>query len=367
MSSIYGTNMMAIGMGMNGFNPYQQISFPDYSTFWTNRAKTASSLGNPYSSQNYSDPGNYQMFQGYSNWNPNTSQYQGQYNDNGYSKNLANQWYTGNQQDWGDYQKNLQTPGEITAQNTYNTQMQNLNNSMGGKGMYGSSTMAKQANEGAYKTYSDTMATNAANAATNTAQMKEKANEYAAGLASNIYGQRTNEWDNLAQMAQQDNQAYNQFNQNRDKMQQSDYQKMNDYNLTRSQYQNAWNSNAADWDKWALGYDNDLQKASWNDYTLNSLKWDQSEQKRLMDNYTKVFDGINPLQEEKTQNEIATSANNRSSSGSFNWGNLASGVGSLLGASYGGGSGSLLGGLFGGTGNRLTDTLKYGWSSGPYG
>ncbi len=175
--------------------------------------------------------------------------------------------------------------------------MQNLNNSMGGKGMYGSSMMAKQANEGAYKTYSDTMATNAANAATNTAQMKEKANEYAAGLASNIYGQRTNEWDNLAQLAQQDNQAYNSFNQNRDRMQQQDYTNINSYNLQRTQNQNAWNSNAAEWDKWATQYDNNLQKASWDDYYMKKLTYDQSEQNRVMGNYSSIFGGIDPLKE----------------------------------------------------------------------
>lgn len=163
--------------------------------------------------------------------------------------------------------------------------------------MYGSSMMAKQANEGAYKTYSDTMATNAANAATNTAQMKEKANEYAAGLASNIYGQRTNEWDNLAQLAQQDNQAYNSFNQNRDRMQQQDYTNINSYNLQRTQNQNAWNSNAAEWDKWATQYDNNLQKASWDDYYMKKLTYDQSEQNRVMGNYSSIFGGIDPLKE----------------------------------------------------------------------
>lgn len=58
MASIYGTNMMAIGMMQNGFNPYQQIEFPDYSSFWTNNAKTASSMVNPYSNNNFYDPGN---------------------------------------------------------------------------------------------------------------------------------------------------------------------------------------------------------------------------------------------------------------------------------------------------------------------
>lgn len=197
--------------------------------------------------------------------------------------------------------------------------------------------------------------------------MKEKANEYAAGLASNIYGQRTNEWGNLAQMAQQDNQAYNSFNQNRDRMQQSDYQAMNNYNMQRAQNKNAWNSNGAEWDKWATQYDNNLLKAGWDDYTMAGLKWNQSEQKRLMDNYTNVFDDINPLQEENTMNDTANKAAARSNSDSFNWGGLASGVGSLVGSSLGGGSGSILGGLFGSTGNKLTDVLKYGYSSGPYG
>lgn len=66
-------------------------------------------------------------------------------------------------------------------------------------------------------------------------------------------------------------------------------------------------------------------------------------------------------------NDTANKAAARSSSGSFNWGGLANGVCSLVGAEIGGGSGSLLGVLFGGTGNKLTDTLRYGYSSGLYG
>lgn len=68
----------------------------------------------------------------------------------------------------GDYnalQTALTTPGQIAAQNAYNTGSANLNNTMSGRGLYGSSIMANSANEGINREYMNAQATNAANAA----------------------------------------------------------------------------------------------------------------------------------------------------------------------------------------------------------
>jgi hypothetical protein len=68
----------------------------------------------------------------------------------------------------GDYDKlqsALQQPGQLAASDAYNTGYTNLNNTMGGKGLYGSSMMANQATQGLDKTYQNALASNAAGAA----------------------------------------------------------------------------------------------------------------------------------------------------------------------------------------------------------
>lgn len=68
----------------------------------------------------------------------------------------------------GDYealQKALTTPGQLSAQSAYNQGYNNLNNTMGGNGLYGSSIMQNQATNNLDKVYQDALATNSANAA----------------------------------------------------------------------------------------------------------------------------------------------------------------------------------------------------------
>ena len=68
----------------------------------------------------------------------------------------------------GDYealQQALTTPGQIEAQNAYNQGLTNLNATMSGKGLYGSSMMGNQMNQGLNREYMNALSTNAANAA----------------------------------------------------------------------------------------------------------------------------------------------------------------------------------------------------------
>ncbi len=68
----------------------------------------------------------------------------------------------------GDYNRletSLRQPGEIAANNAYQTGQRYLGDVMGGRGMYGSSVMGRQANEGLNREYQNTMTANAANAA----------------------------------------------------------------------------------------------------------------------------------------------------------------------------------------------------------
>jgi len=68
----------------------------------------------------------------------------------------------------GDYnrlEQALALPGMIQAQNAYNTASQDLNSAMTGRGLYGSSIMANQANQGLNREYMNALASTAANAA----------------------------------------------------------------------------------------------------------------------------------------------------------------------------------------------------------
>ena len=68
----------------------------------------------------------------------------------------------------GDYdalQQALTTPGQIEAQNAYKQGMVNLNAAMSGQGLYGSSMMGNQMNQGLNREYMNALSTNAANAA----------------------------------------------------------------------------------------------------------------------------------------------------------------------------------------------------------
>ncbi|RKY41411.1 MAG: hypothetical protein DRP85_06490 [Candidatus Makaraimicrobium thalassicum] len=68
----------------------------------------------------------------------------------------------------GDYnalQSALQKPGEIAAQNAYERGSRDLRGYMGNSGMYGSSVMSQQANEGVNREFMNASAANAASAA----------------------------------------------------------------------------------------------------------------------------------------------------------------------------------------------------------
>lgn len=79
----------------------------------------------------------------------------------------------------GDYQsleQALRVPGEIAAQEAYQKGMVNLKDTMGGRGIYGSSIMGNQMNE-LNKQYMNTLAQNAAGATQQRFQMQQKDQE----------------------------------------------------------------------------------------------------------------------------------------------------------------------------------------------
>ncbi|WP_029461243.1 hypothetical protein [Solidesulfovibrio alcoholivorans] len=348
-SNMFGQIGSMFNMAANGFDPFQKIDFPDTGTFWVSHANKASTLSNPYSGLSYTSPGDYKQMSQWSSWiNPNQT-YTGQYKDNNYSMDTAQSMYKQPSNGaWDKYQSNLQQPGEIAAKNAYDSAMQAIKGSMGGKGMYGSSVMNQQANDKAYKTYSDALTTNAAQAASQAQQARDSSNQYLASLANNIYGTRTGEWNNLANRETQVGLAQNQFNQSQDQQKLSELAALNSYNLQNANAQNNWNmtqaQNEGNWNWNTNAYDNNLQKSWWDGYYMPQISWDQSERQNLFKNYLTWWDMGNPTEENLMQNKAASYADQRSGDDSI--GGLLKGGMGLLGTigGWGTGGGNTVGG-----------------------
>ncbi len=339
-SNMFGQIGSMFNMAANGFDPFQKIDFPDSGNFWVSHANKASTLSNPYSGLSYTSPGDYKQMSQWSSWiNPNQT-YTGQYKDNNYSMDTAQSMYKQPSNGaWDKYQTNLQQPGEIAAKNAYDSAMQAIKGSMGGKGMYGSSVMNQQANDKAYKTYSDTLTTNAAQAASQAQQARDSSNQYLASLANNIYGTRTGEWNNLANRETQVGLAQNQFNQSQDQQKLSELAALNSYNLQNANAQNNWNmtqaQNEGNWNWNTNAYDNNLQKSWWDGYYMPQISWDQSERQNLFKNYLTWWDMGNPTEEQKMQNETANLAAERSMANSASTQKMWNGIGSIAGGLLG--------------------------------
>lgn len=96
----------------------------------------------------------------------------------------------------GDYnalQSALQQPGQTAATNAYNAGLQNLNNTMGGRGLYGSSIMGQQQIQGLDREYQNAMATNASQAAATRYGMQATDLQNQNNFGLNLYGQKLGE------------------------------------------------------------------------------------------------------------------------------------------------------------------------------
>ncbi len=259
-------------------------------------------------------------------------------------------------------------PGEVAAKQSYDTAKKQLEEWSTGSGLYGSSIMANQATQSVLQPYIDSLTNNAANAAAKRYQTQDASNQYLANLANNIYGTRTSEWGNLDARNLQEALAQNSFNQNQDAQKLSQMNNLNSYNLSRSNAQNAFNMNQAQgnaqWNQWATNADNNLLQQGWNN-TAAQAQFDANQNQNVFNNYQSIWSGINPTQEEKTQNETANMANERANSGNADWARLIGGGIGLLASPLTGGTGGLLGSTIGGLmgtglGNKFTDFLRYG-------
>lgn len=150
----------------------------------------------------------------------------------------------------GDYNRlesALAAPGQIAAQNAYTTASRDLTNAMGGRGLYGSSIMGTQANEGLNREYMNALATNAANAAASRygMQASDLANKNQFGTT--VYGQKLGQEEaanqyGLNQAGQQMTQEQNLYNAGV-----SDASRQGDYAKAAMEYANTGNEAYREW------------------------------------------------------------------------------------------------------------------------
>jgi hypothetical protein len=168
--------------------PMQQISSPDYSM--TAGPQKSWQSFNPQAAPSYQSvnvnaetaPWEWQNLPDYQKFGGQTPNYQGLMGG-----------------DYNALQTALTVPGQIAAQNAYNTGSRNLDSAMTGRGLYGSSIMSQQANEGLNREYMNAMASNASNAAAQRYGMQQTDLQNQNQFGLNIYGQQMGENQNMNQ------------------------------------------------------------------------------------------------------------------------------------------------------------------------
>jgi hypothetical protein len=177
--------------------------------------------------------------------------------------------------DYDALQTALQTPGEISARQAYTLGQTNLANTMGGKGLYGSSIMANQARTALDQPYIDALATNAAKAAASryTLQQADLSNKNTFGTT--VYGEQMGENTALQQLMAMQNYYQNTFGTDIYGKQLTQEQNMNQYGLdaakaAMTQNQNVYNASSAD----AARYQDYLKAKTEYENTVNTTYTD---------------------------------------------------------------------------------------------
>jgi len=325
----------------NGQDPFSYVSAPAQSvTDWASSADKVDT-----NTASWSDPGSWQGMSGYSSWiaAPTRSAYSGA--EPTYSR-LSD----------GDYARledSLKTAGEVSAKQAYDTTWGDLRETMSGNGLYGSSIMAKNAEQNVFQPYIDALTTNAATAANNRYAFQQSDNQYASDLANSIFQTRVGENTSLNQMSLDEALGRNNFNLSSDQMKLNEILGRNQYNLDRSNSQNNYNLDSSKLNMLGTEYNNSLLQSS-SDDAWKRAAWNQTGQDTVWDRQNQWWSYVNPLEDESMMNSTANAAASRDDSG-MDWGSLAGGLGSLAGS------------FFGGSGSGLMDWFGSGSSMGSAG
>ena len=211
--------------------------------------------------------------------------------------------------DYGRLEEALGASGRIAADDAYNAGNRNLNAFMGNSGMYGSSVMAQQANEGLNREYMNAQAANAAQATASRYGMEQNDRQFGAN-----YGLQ---YADLARMNNLDQWKAGVTNQSNRR----------DYDTNKFQF-GFKNSEMGRGERNALARDQ-------NSYALQKEQWHQQIQEQLMNQSLNLARGGAPLTTasmnyQNQQNLIDSRENDAM------WGLGLNAVGGFFGAGSGG-------------------------------
>lgn len=236
----------------------------------------------------------------------------------------------------GDYsrlEEALRQPGEIAAGQAYQTGLNNLTNVMGGQGLYGSTIMGNQMNQGLMREYLDAMAKNASGATSKRYELEQaelaKLNEY--NLARELEQNKYNAQMFASKVAQE-----------------GDIFKSN---AALSDALNAYNAGKLSWDYQQAQAMRDWQnKSAYEKYTYDLAKqaYENQMQEMLMNRALAIAGQGAPLSQSYLNYQIAqqqAQAARDAANASANAATQASIYGAL---------GTMGGGLLGGKGNLET-------------
>ncbi|GAB6035896.1 hypothetical protein JCM15519_04550 [Fundidesulfovibrio butyratiphilus] len=308
---------------INGSNmstkPWNTTSYPDLSQGWWNTTANPTQTTIP-DYQKYN-------FQQYGTAAPTYQTYSG-----------ANPTYTG--LSGGDYTKlqaSLETPGKIAAQQAFQQGKTSLNSATGAKGTYGSSTYTGQMNNGLTSQLINSLATNAANAATQRYGMEQT------DLGRKLQADTATFQGRMAENQAANSQAYNAWNAGLNQnnlMNQLNYSQnasANNYGMQQAIQQNTLDNQQFNWN---------LQKAqgAWNGL-LGQTNWNNSQNQQAYQNIlglSKMYDNSDIYM------QGAQSQGNQNSGNT--WGNMLGTIGgNILG-------GTNWGSMFG-SGNSWTPQM----------
>ncbi len=233
----------------------------------------------------------------------------------------------------GDYnrlEQALAQPGQLAANQAYDTGLRQLQEIFGGRGLYGSTMMGNQMNEGLMREYMNALASNASNA------------------AAKRYSMEQSELANLNQYNMTREQAQNQF-----AAQQYQTSAAHQADLWKAQQAEAQRKQAYGAGKQAWNYQQASQQRDWQNaqayeqftYKLAQQAYDQQQKEAQMNRALAIAGQGSPLSQAylhyqiaQQQNAAAREAARLSSDAQTQkaiWGGLGSAAGGLMGGNLG--------------------------------
>lgn len=150
----------------------------------------------------------------------------------------------------GDYdalQSALMQPGQQAATNAYNTGTQNLTNTMGGRGLYGSSIMGQQQIQGLDREYMNALAANSSNAAAQRYGMQQADLKNQNDFGLNLYAQKLAEQKDLNAYNAQETAGLRDQALNKANVDFTQADSMNQYSNLKYNAQKEYDTNLRNW------------------------------------------------------------------------------------------------------------------------